>query len=80
MCANAMGSICAISSRATLRGRLDLSRTQCCYITFSLPGQPFHVLFGGVLFGGVLFRYVLFILARKHLSHFIYSVCVIHEP
>lgn len=70
MCATAVGSICAISSRATLCGRLDLSRTQCCYITFSLPG-PFRALFR-VLFGGVLF---LFIFARKHLSHFIYSVC-----
>jgi hypothetical protein len=69
-CNGLIECICAISSRATLPSRLDLSRTQCCYITFSLPG-PFRALFR-VLFGGVLF---LFILARKHLSHFIFSVC-----
>jgi len=64
-----------LTPRATLARRPRLSRTQrgCPYITFSLPG-PFRVLVSGMLLLLLLLLllFTLFVLARQHLTHFLY--------
>jgi hypothetical protein len=68
-----------LTPRATLARRPRLSRTQrccCSCITFSLPGA-FRVLDGGVfvlllLLLLLLLLFALFVLARQHLTHFLY--------